>query len=337
MNDLRQPKMIFVVGVWRSGTSLLHAMLHQHPQIALMYEAEPFGLYARRRKTRFPRNWPARLEIYNQAISRHRLDPSQLPFGRPGNECLRTMFRAWAARKNAVIMGGKSPSYHLWLPQLARLFPEADFIILWRNPLDSCRSAVQAGRQNRFFRSDGILLRMLFGGMEMAKGVKKLRAAGRRVHELTFAELVANPEAALRGICAFLGVEFDSRMLDLQSADNSMVPPGEHHVPVRSGAVQKNRERPEVLPEAFVAKGRRYLALWREQTGDLAFQRTLPADAGISPPGRFEQMLDRLTYRHWLARVALKRTLLRRLPLNLWQRLRGQPAAKGLADKTAAS
>jgi hypothetical protein len=29
---------LFVLGMWRSGTSLLYALLNQHPQIALMYE-----------------------------------------------------------------------------------------------------------------------------------------------------------------------------------------------------------------------------------------------------------------------------------------------------------
>ena len=31
---------VFVVGIWRSGTSLLYTLLNQHPLIALMYEAD---------------------------------------------------------------------------------------------------------------------------------------------------------------------------------------------------------------------------------------------------------------------------------------------------------
>jgi hypothetical protein len=31
---------VFVVGVFRSGTSLLYALLNQHPRVALMYECD---------------------------------------------------------------------------------------------------------------------------------------------------------------------------------------------------------------------------------------------------------------------------------------------------------
>ena len=34
------PAPVFVVGMWRSGTSLLYALLNQHPQIGLMYESD---------------------------------------------------------------------------------------------------------------------------------------------------------------------------------------------------------------------------------------------------------------------------------------------------------
>ena len=35
---------VFVVGMWRSGTSLLYALLNQHPQIGLMYESDMLTL-----------------------------------------------------------------------------------------------------------------------------------------------------------------------------------------------------------------------------------------------------------------------------------------------------
>ena len=31
---------LFVIGMWRSGTSLLYSLLNQHPQIALLYEGD---------------------------------------------------------------------------------------------------------------------------------------------------------------------------------------------------------------------------------------------------------------------------------------------------------
>jgi hypothetical protein len=31
---------VFVVGLWRSGTSLLYRLINQHPEISLMYEGD---------------------------------------------------------------------------------------------------------------------------------------------------------------------------------------------------------------------------------------------------------------------------------------------------------
>ncbi len=37
-------KFLFVVGTMRSGTTILYRLLHSHPQIALMYDADTFAL-----------------------------------------------------------------------------------------------------------------------------------------------------------------------------------------------------------------------------------------------------------------------------------------------------
>jgi hypothetical protein len=333
MMSEKKPKLVFIVGVWRSGTSLLHSMLNHHPRMALMFEAEPFGIFPLKRDRLFPESWPKRLELFNQAISRHRLEPSQLPGREAGRDCLLAMFETWAARKNAVVMGGKSPTYHAWLPQIATIFPEADFIIIWRNPLDSCRSAVQAGKQNRFFSGHGIVWRILFGSEKLFQGVRHLRDAGRRVHELTLDDLTADPESELRKICDFVGIEFDPVMLDLQSADHSMLPPGEHHNGVRSSVVKKNQPRAEILPLQFVAKGRRYAKLWRERYAGSPFARALTEKSAEQRPGALEQFFDRIIYWFWRGWARIKTKLLRHIPLSLWKKLkklRNQPAGDDL-------
>lgn len=320
-------KLVLLVGVWRSGTSLLHAFLHNHPRIALMYEAETFSLYPADPDYVFPDDWTERLEFFNQTISRHRLDPGTLPKGLSARESMLALFQAWGARKNASVLGGKTVSGHTQLPQFARIFPEADFIVLWRDPLEICRSVVNAGRQNRFFSRRGILTQSLFGAQQLAEGVLQLRAAGRRVHEVVYQELVNDPELELRKICGFTGVPFAPEMLDLQCADYSMIPPGEHHERVRSGAVRRIRLGAEVLPAEFVAKGKRYAALWREYYGGLAFARALTHPPGTPPPGQIETWLDRGIYRGCDSFFRFKRQIVRQLPMALWRQFRGRASS----------
>ena len=187
---------------------------------------------------------------------------------------------------------------------------------------------MNAGRQNRFFNRRGILTQTLFGARQLAEGVLKLRAAGRRIHEVFYQELVNGPEAELRKIvAAFLGEPFAPEMLDLRHADYSMLPPGEHHARVRSGSVRKNCEAAEVLPAAFVAKGKRYTALWRDYYAGLAFARALPPLPGTHRPGQFEAWLDRGLYRGGSSLSGFKRRIIRQLPMPMWQQLRGAGAS----------
>ena len=64
---------VLVVGVFRSGTSLLCALLNQNPQIEMMFERDVWNFPRPLLESRFRGNWAERIEFYNQALSRHQL------------------------------------------------------------------------------------------------------------------------------------------------------------------------------------------------------------------------------------------------------------------------
>lgn len=320
-------QLVFVVGLWRSGTSLLHAMLNLHPQIRLMYESEPLLLWPPNRNARWSANWSQRLEFFNQTISRHQLDVEKLPHLPQGREAVLAMFEQYASHKGAVIKGGKVTAYHTMLPAVRAMFPEARFVILWRAPEACCRSALQAGLSDDFFAQPGMLSRILFGTNELALGVAALRARGGLVHEVVYQELVAEPEKELRALCAFIGVAYTPNMLNLGQADLSHLPPGPHHDGVRAGTILgSNRAAGQVLPNrglspAWRAKIGRYQHLWRTAYPQLALARAIP-EAPNRPPGTVEQWLDRLGYFFWCRLDQVKFLLFARLPLAWWRKLR---------------
>lgn len=303
----------------------MHALVNRHPQVALMYEAEPLELWRGHGAAPSP-DWTQRLEFFNQTFTRHHLDAQRFATIPPGREAALALYREFARAKNAAIIGEKAPSYYTRLPELGKLFPDAQFLIIWRDPLDCCRSAAHAARQNRFFAQRGMNERILLGAETFALGVETLLREKRDVCEVVYDELVKNPEPELRRVCEFLKIPFDPAMLDLKAADTSSVPGGEHHIGVRSGVIGKSSKAAEILPAAFVAKSRRCAHVWKKRFAPLAFARALPGETARGP-SLIECVGNVCVRNFWRSVDGFKKFLFRRIPLSWWAWLRARPRA----------
>jgi glycosyltransferase involved in cell wall biosynthesis len=178
-----------------------------------------------------------------------------------------------------------------------------------------------------------MLTRTLFGVETLALGVETLRRAGRRVHELNYPDLIADPAAELAAVCDFLGVKYDAQMLDLAHADFSMVPAGEHHARVRSGSVCKDTPPAEVLPAELVAKGGRYAQLWRERFAHLKLAQVLPVVPNLTKPDEAERLGDWLAMWFWRSLLLLKHFVFAHIPLAAWARLREREQGRSILNE----
>jgi Sulfotransferase family len=259
---------VFVVGVFRSGTSLLSSLLNQHPAIGLMYECDVWDFSPPLLPARFRGDWLRRQEFYNQALSRHRLI-----FGGSlrGLEQVKTpddLYQTFAAGRGATVWGEKSPPYANRLRLLAQRYPGASFILIWRDPAETYRSILAAGRTSPFFRRRGMFDRLIACHEIMVRDTRWLKQHGARVCEIEYPELVENPEAVGRRVCDFLQLEFTPRMASLQGADFTGVFEGKHHDHLRRGIIAHRRLAvPLTGPETELLKRfhHRWLALRQDR------------------------------------------------------------------------
>jgi hypothetical protein len=294
---------LFVVGMWRSGTSLFYALLNQHPQIALLYEGDLPLLWPLFLGRRAKMDWPERWQFWNSAPSRHRLDLDKLPRDVSG---LREACEiAWKQHAGAAIGGCKSPNYFDMLPSLAAQFPNARFIVIWRNPVEICRSVVRAARNDSFFARRGMILRTLRGCHDLKTGVENLRTRQVLVHEIQYETLVDDPAEVMAGVCSFLNLPLHAGMTTLEHADRSAIYDGAHHEMVKSEGIKatKNKKKiaGEVLSERVLRKIDRYIASWHER-----YEKKWPAtpeNARLSGSSWFvlEEFFDRILYRMFRA------------------------------------
>src|SRR5579859_5678809 len=328
---------VFVVGMWRSGTSLFYALLNQHPQIRLMYEDELPLLWPLFMSDPAKPDWPERWEFWNKALSRHRINPDDLPRNVSKlSEACEATWKLYAP--DAVVRGCKSPNYFDCLPRLAQGFPHAKFIVLWRDPADVCRSVVRA-RTDSFFARRGMVLRALLGCRDLKSGYDTLAANGAQVYPVQYEDLVANPAAVMQGVCSFLEIEFDRRMVSLKDADRSAIYDAGHHEMVNSEKIVAGKKKPEVLPEDIRHKVATYIAYWKQESGGSWPQ--YPESSTASPGFMFfvERLVDRVLYRGLRAFDQLVALLYSYVPIGMLRKYRaskGRATADVLAPKQAA-
>jgi hypothetical protein len=211
-----RPPAPFVVGVARSGTTLLRLMLDAHPDLTIPPETHfiPKVIEA------CGSDGDARERVL-ELLTNHRrwadfgLDPAEfrrrvegLPEPLDPGEVLRTFYGLYAEQQAKPRWGDKSPSYVRKLPKVARALPEAHFIHLIRDGRDVALSQMEVHHGAAEAR-------------EAAEGwvgaITKARRQAKRVPhylELRYEDLVDDAEPVLRRVCDFIDLRFDPAMLE---------------------------------------------------------------------------------------------------------------------------
>lgn len=228
----------FVTGFQRSGTTLLRVMLDSHPDIAVpldvtglwwRYESElpRFGDLAREE---------ARRALVTALLAEERIRLWGVPltaddvlarWSRPGYPgAIAAFYEACAAHHGKRRWGDKDPGNMTRIDVLNRWFPDCRVLHIIRDGRGACLSLV---RQS--FGSDDLL----HCAEQWREEVTWVRRMGgllgpARYHELRYETLVAEPEAALRGVCRFLGVEYSEQMLRYPEQLDRSVPKEKRHI-----------------------------------------------------------------------------------------------------------
>jgi len=288
---------LFVAGTWRSGTSLLYALLNKHPQIGLLYEGDIFLLRPIFRMPGARSRWLARWEFWNGALRRHRLDTGRIPLNVSRlSTAMEKAYQEYARQKGALIWGEKSVHFHHSLERLVKDFPDARFIFLWRDLAAICRSVIRA-KPDFFLGRSRMTERTLARYKALKVESDRLISRGVPVHQIDYETLVKDPAGVMTDVCKFLGVPFVASMASLEGADRSAIYAGGHHALVKSERIVSSLERAEVLPPDLKSKIERYICLWREESGGKWPVLSTRQNGDSAKPPLRERLFDRALYR----------------------------------------
>lgn len=194
--DSDAPTVVLVVGMPRSGTSLVETILSRHPEVRANGELALLGDLA-------------------QTLSRQ-MGGYAFPdgFDAAGEGLLRQLGERYRqALGDAAVVTDKLPDNYLLVGLAVRLLPNVKVVWCRRSPEDTCLSCYfqDFGPRLPYTRQLGWLGRRYQDHERIARHWQRVLPGV--VHEVEYESLVANPASAIRDLLEHCGLPWDDRCL----------------------------------------------------------------------------------------------------------------------------
>lgn len=271
---------LFVLGVRRSGTTLLRLILDRSSGIAIPDESHFVPQLAHRHGAPVDRDRFLEDLRRLRTLPRWDLSPDEVaPLVRSGmttGEAIGAIFTAYAAKHGKPRWGDKTPAYMRHLPLLERLFPDAIFVHLMRDGRDVALSLLALG-EGVVGRTGANPESAPGAALQWATEISDARALGRRAGsprylEVRYEELVAEPSAVVESVCTFAGIAFDPAMLEPSEAEIAKRP---HH----RRLVEPPSKRRDWSTEMSAADVQSFEAIAGPLLAELGYELSEPAAA----------------------------------------------------------
>ena len=212
--DEGRPPVPFVVGMNRSGTTLLRMMLDAHPDLTIPPETHfvPDLIKAAREDDATPesaleamksaREWGDFGFSDEEMLGRLRA----LPEIKPG-PAVRTFYAAYTEEQGKPRWGEKTPTYVQKMKLIQRAIPEARFVHVIRDGRDVALSVLD--RTVRDLTAGVVAKRW-------QKKITKARGDSPQLHhymEIRYEDLILDTEPVLRSVCEFIELPWDDGLL----------------------------------------------------------------------------------------------------------------------------
>ncbi|MGB5706786.1 MAG: sulfotransferase [Arenicellales bacterium] len=195
---------IFLFSLPRSGSTLLQKLLMSHEQIASI--PEPWILLPAVYQTRLV----GQLSEFNHITCRAALK-DMIEHLDNGEETYYQYLAGFVmqiysdlCKNNELYFLDKTPRYYLIIPEIARMFPDAKFIFLFRNPLQIYSSLLQTFGKNSFWHSYPYHIDLHDGQELLTNGYICFKD---RSIAINYENLVTSPDVHINRLLEYLDLE----------------------------------------------------------------------------------------------------------------------------------
>ncbi len=213
---------VLVLGVRRSGTTLLRVMLDRHSELAVPDESyfvpqladrhlrhvDPDEFVDDLRRIDTLAEWDVPLENVRARLT------ERMPIG----AAIATVYAVYAGERGKPRWGDKTPMYMQNLRLLERLFPDALFVHLIRDGRDAAMSflSVPKGLMTETWMQPRTIAGYACQWRTEVKAAQRLgrRVGAERYLEVRYEDLVGDVESMLRKVSAFARLPYEPTMAD---------------------------------------------------------------------------------------------------------------------------
>ncbi|TQV85468.1 tetratricopeptide repeat-containing sulfotransferase family protein [Aliikangiella coralliicola] len=203
-NSAENGKVVFICGMFRSGSTLAEQILAGHSKITAGGELSYFPELTENRLSPFPSSV--------EKISENDLATLAQEYREHCN----------ARFPDAELLTDKRPDNFQYLGLIKKLFPEAKIIHTVRNKLDNCLSIYfqQLSEQFRYANSLSDINHYYTQYQRLMDHWKTF--FHHDIYDLNYEELVSKPEETVRSLLDFCGLEWESGCLDFHQRNNQV-------------------------------------------------------------------------------------------------------------------
>ncbi|HWA80523.1 MAG TPA: sulfotransferase, partial [Acetobacteraceae bacterium] len=196
--NAEHPSPVLIVGMPRSGTTLLEQIISSHPDVAAGGE---LGF------------WEQRGLAWEAALAGGIAPPDPAALASDYRAILR------AISPDAFFVTDKMPTNFLWLGLIGASFPEARIIHARRHPLDTCLSIYTKRFVSSFYSRDRASLVFYYRQYQRLMAHWRAILPPNQFLEIDYEALVTDREAQTRRLIAFLGLRWDDSCLNPERND----------------------------------------------------------------------------------------------------------------------
>ncbi len=259
MKNKKIKKRIFIVGIARSGTTLLQSMLGSHPDVFTLPETHFWDRSMAKQKTlrllqiinkkdiNFVKKYFSKIDF-----NKNNKWPSLIYSKKRWTKFLITQIDKLSLAHSKNIWVEKTPLNLYYIDLITSVYPETYFIHTIRRGIDNIASLYEASKENPEYFAQSTIDKCI-NRYDKEINISRKYLKNTNHYFVLYDKLVENPEEVLKRVCGFLNIDYKKEMLEYSKTARKIITPEESWKSKNISEINKSEKKNKVLTKEQIS------------------------------------------------------------------------------------